>query len=187
MHVYDRKLADIAGWKSHKKPDMYSALTAIIISLPLLPALSHPFSVSHSHILSLAPICSFSRSLLHTHTFLSVFFLSGSLKVNISLCPMWRASRHMTHHQSLLIPSPSQVIWREGFSDGTIHARKCTFLCVFVFLQLVWGECDCRSGGHQGAASPSADLTDSFLCLDIWRQLRWTFSSTSLFHRNNLA
>lgn len=125
----------------------------------------------------------FARS--HTHTFLSVFFLSGSLEVIISLCPMWRASRHMTHHQSLLIPSPSQVIWREGFSDGTIHARKGTFLCVFVFLQLVWGECDCRSGGHEGAASPSADLTGSFLCLDIWRQLRLTFSSTSLFHRNN--
>ncbi len=62
MHVYDRKLADIAGWKSHKILDTYSALTAIVISLPLLSTLSHPFSVSCSHILSLAPIGSFSHS-----------------------------------------------------------------------------------------------------------------------------
>lgn len=107
MHVSDRKLADIAGWKSHKNLDVDSALTAIVISLPLL---SCTFSVSHSHILSLAPLRSSSRSLLRAHTFLSMFFLSGSLKVIISLRPVWRASRHMTRHQSLLIPSPSQVI-----------------------------------------------------------------------------
>lgn len=133
------------------------AITATVISLPLLSTLSHALSVSHSHILSLAPIGSFSCS----HVSLRIL----SLEVITSLRLVWRASRHMTHHQSLLIPSPSQLIWREGWRQGKVHFSVCLYFLQLIWEDLSWGECDCRSGGYQGAASPSAYLTDSVLCV----------------------
>lgn len=147
------------------------ALTHIQHWQPLSsPFLFFPHFLLLSQFLAHTSFLSHLLALSHTHTFFPAFFLSGSLKVITSLRPVWRASRHTTRHQSLLIPSPSQLIWRDGFSDGTIHAGKGTFLSVFVFPAAglggsVWGERDCRSGGHQGAASPSAFLTDSVFCV----------------------
>ncbi len=143
-----------------------------------------------------SPFLFFPHFLILSQFLTHTFFLSHLLALSHTHTFLWKSQSHYLssarvkgkRHQSLLIP---RSFWGKVFPTGPSMQGNVNFSVCFCFL--IWDDLFEESviaiamGIRELPVLMLIWQTQFFLYLDIWRQSSRTFSSTSLFYRNNLS